>query len=135
MSKTLLFSELLEHAAELDIRVNVTGCMCVVDLVGDVDKYTSPRLSSTIFDLLEDGIRRIVLGMDNVDYIDSTGLVCLVSGLQSAGKLNGEFAISGANSRIRKALEVTGLSKIIPLFDDESDAIGSFSTEEAALAA
>jgi len=126
---------LLEHAAELDIRVNVTGCMCVVDLVGDVDKYTSPRLSSTIFDLLEDGIRRIVLGMDNVDYIDSTGLVCLVSGLQSAGKLNGEFAISGANSRIRKALEVTGLSKIIPLFDDESDAIGSFSTEEAALAA
>ena len=132
----LSFDEVHEQAAKLDIRVSVTGFMSVIDLLGDVDKYTCPRLRQTILDLLGDGIRQIVVSLENVEYIDSTGLGSLVSGMMSVSRQNGQFAVFGANPRIRKALEITGLSRLIPVFDSESAALDSFAFEEAlALAA
>jgi len=126
----LLFSELLDHEKELDVRIRRRGGIPIVDLSGDVDKYTCLRLRRTILDLLENGERQIVIAMENVDYIDSSGLGSLVRGFLSVSRKNGELAISGATDRVRKALAVTGLSRLIPLFEDESDAILSFTLEE-----
>lgn len=131
MSKSsLLFSDLLDHAKELVVRVRSNGSISIVDLCGDVDKYTCSKLKRTILDLLEIGERQIVISMEKVDYIDSSGLVSLVGGFLSVSRQNGELAISGASPRVRKALAVTGLSKLIPLLDDETVTLSSFTPEE-----
>ena len=131
MSKSsLLFSDLLDHAKELDIRIIRKGGVAVVGLRGDVDKYTCLRLRRAILDLLENGERQIVLGMENVDYIDSSGLGSLVGGYLSVSQRNGELAISSASPRVRKALAVTGLNSLIPLLDDEPVTLSSLTLEE-----
>lgn len=131
MSKaSLLFSDLLDHAKELDIRIMRKGGVAVVGLCGDVDKYTCLRLRRTILDLVENGERQIVIGMENVEYIDSSGLGSLVGGYLSVSRQNGELAISGASPRVRKALAVTGLSSLIPLLDDEQITLSSLPLEE-----
>lgn len=124
-----LFSDLKDHAQELDVRIRRNGRICVVHLSGDVDKYTCSKLESTILGLMEHKEPQVVLGMENVDYIDSSGLRSLVGGLLSIGKQNGELVIFGAQSRVKKALGVTGLSKVLPMFESESDAISSFAME------
>ena len=126
----LSFSELHQYAEELGIRIRTVGCVYLVDLFGDVDKYTCSKLRRTIMDLMEQGMRQVVIGMENVDYIDSSGLGSLVDSLLNVNRRNGELAVSGASPRVRKALGVTGLSKIIPLFNSEADAISSFGFED-----
>jgi anti-sigma B factor antagonist len=131
MSKaSLLFTELLDHAEDLDIQIRWQGNIPIIDVKGDVDKYTCMKLRETIHKLLRNGERQIVIRMDNVDYIDSSGLGSLVRGFLSVSKQNGELAISGANKRVRKALMVTGLSSLIPLLDDETVTLGSLTPEE-----
>ncbi|HET6456285.1 MAG TPA: STAS domain-containing protein [Armatimonadota bacterium] len=131
MSKaSFLFTELLDHAGDLDIQIRWQGGIPIIDVKGDVDKFTCTKLRQTIHKLLQDGERQIVIRMENVDYIDSSGLGSLVRGFLSVSRENGELAISGASPRVRKALAVTGLSSLIPLLDDEAVTLGSLTPEE-----
>ena len=127
---SLLFTELLDHAEDLDIQIRWQGNVPIIDVKGDVDKYTCMKLRQTIHKLLQDGERQIVIRMDNVDYIDSSGLGSLVRGFLSVSRQNGELAISGASPRVRKALAVTGLNSLIPLLDEEAVTLSSFTPEE-----
>lgn len=120
---------------ELDVQIRRSGSVRIVDLCGDVDAYTCSKLRGAILDLLKRGELRLVVGMADVEYIDSSGLGTLVAALISISEHNGDFAISGASPQVRKALAVTGLSKILPLFSSEADAIRSFESEEALPAA
>lgn len=111
--------------ADLDVRIRRNDNVPIVDLSGDVDAYTCAKLREAIVELLDQGDSRVVIGMSNVDYIDSTGLGTLVGGLRRVSEQKGAMAISGANPQVRKVLSITGLSKVFSLFDDETEAIRS----------
>jgi len=110
---------------DLQIKIRRGKDVRVVDLSGDVDTYTCVKLREAILDLLEEGNSRMIIGMANVSYIDSSGLGTLVGGLRRVNDQKGELVISGANPQIRKVFSITGLSKVFPLFDNEEEAARS----------
>lgn len=111
--------------ADLGIRVHRNEDIPVVVLSGDVDDYTCKRLSDTITGLMAAGDSSFVIGMAGVRYIDSSGLGTLVGGLRRANELNGGLAISSASRQIRKVLDITGLARVLSVFDDEQTAVRS----------
>jgi anti-anti-sigma factor len=61
-----------------------------------------------------------------VDSIGSTGLGFIVQVFKSASKRpGGRFILTGANSRVRRALEVTRLSEVIPMAEDVTSGLGA----------
>lgn len=110
---------------ELDVQIRMADDIPIVDLSGDIDAYTCSKLRETIVGLLNEGESRVVIGMANVGYIDSSGLGTLVGGLRRACEQNGALAISGANPQIQKVLMITGLNKVFPLYDTEIEAVKS----------
>ncbi len=72
------------------------------------------------------GQRSIILNLEKVDYIDSTGLGALVMGYTSVQKAGGKVKLLNLSRRSIELLIMTKLTTIFEVFDDEQNAINSF---------
>ena len=76
--------------------------------------------------LIDAGRRQIVLNLQQVDYIDSTGLGALVMCYTSLQKAGGSVKLLNLSRRGIQLLIMTKLTTIFEVFDDEQNAINSF---------
>ena len=72
------------------------------------------------------GQRNIILNLEKVDYIDSTGLGALVMCYTSVQKAGGKVKLLNLSRRSIELLIMTKLTTIFEVFDDEQNAINSF---------
>lgn len=110
----------------MDIKVNVReaqGQTDVVDLNGEIDVYTSPKVKDVIGDLIDKGHYNLVINLEKVRYIDSTGLGVLIGGLKRVREHGGTVNLVCTNPQIKKIFDITGLVKIFGIYDDEDAAM------------
>ena len=106
---------------EIEIRREATGT--VIHVAGDVDMGNSPRLREAILGLLR-GRRgtSVVVNMEGVDYIDSSGVASLVEGLQEARRSHGKLRLACLNEGPRDVLQLT---RLLDLFDVHATEAGA----------
>ena len=112
---------------QFEVNVAPVGDWTVVAVAGEVDVATAPRLRKEAIAVLGGGHDRVVLDLEAVDFLDSTGLGVLISGLKRVRTHGGEFAVVCDEPRIMKVFEITGLDtvfNVVPTLDDAL-AIGS----------
>jgi anti-sigma B factor antagonist len=103
------------------------GGVAVVDLDGrSVIGEESKSLREKLKGLLEVGKKKIVLNLQNISYIDSTGLGTLVSSLHSAQRQGAMLKLANLGMRTKEILEVTKLTKVFNTYDSEARAASSF---------
>ena len=86
---------------ELDIRTKQDGDVCTITLDGEVDVYTAPRVKEQLVSLIQGGCRNVIVDLDNVGFIDSSGLGVLVSALHFfAQDFREHRATHGARTRL-----------------------------------
>jgi anti-sigma B factor antagonist len=110
----------------VDIKVNVReaqGDTYVVDLNGEIDVYTSPKVKDAVGDLIDKGHYNLVINLEKVRYIDSTGLGVLIGGLKRVREHGGTVNLVCTNPQIKKIFDITGLVKIFGIYDDEDAAM------------
>jgi anti-sigma B factor antagonist len=108
----------------LDLETSKQGDASVVSLRGEIDVYTAPRLRQALIDLVEGGAKDIVVDMERVDFLDSTGLGVLVGGLKRVKSNEGELKLVVTQDRIMKIFDITGLAKVFPMFGSIGEALG-----------
>jgi anti-sigma B factor antagonist len=84
----------------------------VLAVSGEVDVYSAPRLRERLVELVSQGSRHIVVNLEGVDFLDSTGLGVLVGGLKRARSNGGDLTLVCSQSRILKVFEITGLTDV-----------------------
>jgi anti-sigma B factor antagonist len=116
-----------EHEAPMDLGIDVTenNGWAVIAVTGEVDVATVPRLREQLHSLVAQGSHHIVVDLDAVDFLDSTGLGVLVGALKRVRTHDGELALVCTQPRIRKVFEVTGLTKVFSLFDSVDEAVAA----------
>jgi anti-sigma B factor antagonist len=77
--------------------------------------------------LLAEGRKKILLNLDNVTLIDSTGLGTLVSAHHSAAARGASLRLCNLGTKFQEVLQVTKLLTVFDVSDTEADGIGSFS--------
>jgi anti-sigma B factor antagonist len=100
---------------QLRTQVSEISGWTVVNLYGELDVATSPDFRALLIQLVNDGASRLVLDLDGVDFLDSTGLGTLISGLKRARTHGGDLRIVCTQTRIARLFEITGLDKAVPL--------------------
>jgi anti-sigma B factor antagonist len=113
---------------DLGLEVQERGDVAVLAVSGEVDVATVPRLREQLHGLVASGTPRIVVNLDAVDFLDSTGLGVLVGALKRVRNNGGELALVCTSPRIRKVFEVTGLTKVFSLYDTVDAAAAGTST-------
>jgi|SRR6516225_1234525 anti-anti-sigma factor len=71
------------------------------------------RLESVVTELVGQAQKKIVLDVTALDYADSSGVGVLVSCVTHVKKAGGELRIAGANPRMQRLFQVTGVDKIL----------------------
>ena len=102
----------------LELEVDQKKDWRVLTVRGEVDVTTTPRVRAQLISLLSEGKPQLIVDLEGVDFLDSSGLGALVAGLKLARSRSGELRIVCDRQRsVRKVLEVTGLERVLDRFD------------------
>ncbi len=100
---------------ELNVVSNERDGTVVVLVTGEVDVYTAPQLRAALDAHIAAGHSRLVVDLDNVDFLDSTGLGVLVGRLKLVRNKSGWLRIVCSNERILRVFRITGLDKVFAI--------------------
>lgn len=87
----------------------------VVQLDGRLDAYTCPSVKADLTDLIAEGHVKIVIDLQKVPFMDSSGLSSLVSGLRLVREKGGNLALSGVQEKVQVVLRLTMLDRVFPI--------------------
>ena len=76
--------------------------------------------------LLDEGKTKILLNLANVTHIDSMGLGELISSHITLANNGAELKLANLTDRVREVMRITKLLTVFDIYDNESDALESF---------
>ena len=111
----------------MDLRLDVTDRdgWAVLAVHGEVDVYTAPKFRERLIELVSNGQHKIVVDLEGVDFLDSTGLGVLVGGLKRVRSHDGDLVLVCTQRRILKVFEITALTKVFAIHDSVDAAVAT----------
>ena len=97
----------------------------VVTVEGEIDIYTAPRLRELLIDLVSKNNYQLIVNLDKVGFLDSTGLGVLVGGLKRVRPHDGSLDLVCTQERILKIFRITGLTKVFGIYQSVDQAIAA----------
>jgi anti-sigma B factor antagonist len=110
----------------LDIQTRERENIKVLDLDGRITMGPEASAFRESVSSLGKGPLQVVLNLEHVDYIDSTGLGALVIVATSLRKNGGNVKLLNLNRRNIELLVMTKLATVFEIFTDEQDAVNSY---------
>ena len=95
----------------------------VIDVGGKIDIYTAPQLRELLIDVVSTDDRQLIVNMDKVGFLDSTGLGVLAGGLKRVRAHDGSLDLVCTQERILKLFRITGLTKVFGIYETVDQAI------------
>jgi anti-sigma B factor antagonist len=124
-----------QEVATLKFTLKVVGDVCVMKLDGKfMGGGDSFFLRDKIKNVLSTGIRKVLIDMDGVPYIDSTGVGFLVGSHTSVTQEEGQLKLLNVKPKILEVLKIMNLLKIFEIFPEENEAMKSFEDKKPAAA-
>jgi anti-sigma B factor antagonist len=108
---------------ELAITHASCGDSTVVQVTGEVDAATAPQLRKRLRELTDAGEHRLVVDLESVEFMDSTGLGALISTLKRVRENDGYLRLVCSRRPILKIMSITGLDSVISVYDTLAEAL------------
>src|ERR1700741_1245553 len=121
----------LERLRSLPMRLTTStrqaGSVTIVDISGRIILgQETASLRSLVTDLLSKGQNKILFNFAAVDYIDSSGVGCLVGAFTSVRNNKGQLKLLCPTKNVQDVMQKTKLYRVLDIRDDEAAALGSF---------
>ena len=97
----------------------------VIAVGGEIDVYTAPKLREKLISLVEAGSYQLIVDMEGVDFLDSTGLGVLVGGLKRVRAHDGWIDLVCTQGRILRIFRITGLNKVFSIYSTVPEAVAA----------
>ena len=83
-------------------------------------------LTEKVRSLLQEGRTQILLNLEGVTYVDTTGLCNIVEAYVATNRRGGALKLMRLTPRVRKVLMVTKLLTVFEAYESEAEALASF---------
>src|SRR5690242_18098306 len=113
----------LGEIVDLSLETRELDGHTLVAVGGEIDVYTAPKLRDKITELVNAGHHSLIIDMEKVDFLDSTGLGVLVGGLKKIRAEDGSMSLICSQDRLLKIFQITGLAKVFTIHSSESAAL------------
>ena len=101
---------------------------CVISLDGTLNARSADQVKDAFRQAVGEGIRKVVLDLSSVPFIDSSGLAALVSGLKTLNEKNGSLKLASLQSQADLLFKLTMFDKVFEIFTDVDAALASYSS-------
>lgn len=96
-----------------------SGNILIMEVSGELDHHSAANLKAEIETELKKGVvRHIVLNLEGLSFMDSSGLGVLLGRYKELGKWQGRMLAFGLQPVVEKLFRLTGLNKLIPIHID-----------------
>lgn len=103
------------NPGELQVVVSGSEPAYEIELLGELDMSTAPRLREELLRLVSDGATSVTVDLSELGFVDSTGLSVLITGLKRLREKGGDMALRSPTPSTRRVLEITGLTEVFPI--------------------
>ena len=112
----------------MEISAREKSNVVIFDIEGEIRRsdLTDVTLHQLVKDQLDDGKRNILLNFRNVEFIDSFGVGEILASYISTHNLGGKLKIAKISKKLYIIFQVTMLTKVFEIFDDEDVALDSY---------
>lgn len=111
----------------MNLQIEDKGAAVLMEVQEErLDAHNSGDLKNQMLKLFEDGKTNLVVDLQAVRFVDSSGLGALVSGFKNASSRNGSLKLSGLQLQVKSMFELTRLHRVFEIFTDSSEALASF---------
>jgi anti-sigma B factor antagonist len=102
------------------------GDAAVVAIRGEIDLHNSPELRTHMLKHLNDPtLKKLILNLAEVPYMDSSAIAVFVEGLQKLRKTGGRIFLTNLQPRVKGLLEIARLNTIFVVTADEAEALAA----------
>ncbi len=99
--------------------------VAVLDLSGEIDLQSSPRLREILQIRAKAKTPALLLNLSGVSYLDSSGLATLIEYFQTSRAHQGRLALCCLTPRVRSVFQVARLDQIFAIHPDEAAALAA----------
>jgi len=110
----------------MEINLREKENILLMDVNGEVDLYNAPEIKEVIKEQIDNNKRQIIINLDEVSYIDSSGIGALISSLSNLKKIGGGLKIINVHDSVKKVFELTKLTSFFEIYDNEDEAVADF---------
>ena len=110
----------------LEIKQREREGVAILDLKGRLTLGEATEFRERVREVAAAGYKNLILNLEEVDYIDSTGLGAMVICFTSFEKAGGHLKLMNLTDRNVELLVLTKLYTVFEVFRDEQDAVNSF---------
>lgn len=96
----------------------------VVIMEGELDHHSTEEVRNKIDNQLDvEGINKLILDFSQVSFMDSSGIGVVIGRYKKLNAKDGKICIAGVSPSVRRVFELSGMFKIIGLYDSIEEAI------------
>ena len=95
----------------------------IINVTGEMDLYNSYKLKDLIIKMLDKKVNKFIINLDDVEYIDSSGIGALIFICSTLKKSNLNLYISNIRGSVKKVIELTKLTGYLPLIGTVQEAL------------
>jgi anti-sigma B factor antagonist len=107
---------------DLSVDTSMVGDRTLVAVGGEIDVYTAPKLRERLVAVIDSGSYHLVVDLEGVEFLDSTGLGVLVGALKRVREHQGSLRLVCTRERLLKIFRITGLAKVFTIYPSVEDA-------------
>lgn len=93
----------------------------MIEASGEIDVYNSFEFKKIVEDLIDTGSRQIIIDLEKVHYVDSSGLGALINQRTKMQKAGGDLFLVKISDQIRSVLELTKMTVFFKIFKNREE--------------
>jgi anti-anti-sigma factor len=114
-------------SVSLDVESRQTDSgVTVLAPTGRLDVAGAPALKDAVSEAMKNGKPRLVIDMEGVSFVDSSGLGSVVAALKQVRTSQGDLRLAAPNQQVRVVLELTTLDRVFPYYATVEEALSDF---------
>lgn len=110
----------------MEIGENKAGNVDIIYLAGRLDAYAATEVEKKINTATDEAQVNLVVSMEKLEYISSSGLRVLLAALKKVRKQQGDIRLAGLQSYVKEVFDIAGFTQLFKMFEKEDDAVKSY---------
>ena len=108
----------------MEVKTFQQNAVTVIQVTGEINISTSPDFKKH-FEKMPS--QKIIIDLEKVNYVDSSGLATLVEVLKKTKSQGGSLALAAMSAKVKSLFEITKLDKLFNIFPTQQQALATLS--------
>lgn len=108
----------------MKVKISYKGNTLIAGIIGELDHHSAEYVREKIdSELIKATTKNVIFDFSRVTFMDSSGIGVIMGRFKNVSKLNGKLSVTNVNPQLMRIFEMSGLLKVIPVYDNIDIAI------------